>query len=287
MNAISSTLNPDSGSKTRLLLAAAGLSALALLLAAGWLLRLPEPAQAQDVSRKSLMYYFAAVEGDTKLSLEDLGMTGGVTIEPEFSPTTYSYTVTVPYQEVEFRGKFITIWKGGYVNWGWVVVGDLSEYERLTNYVHRTRYRTLARETARETKERMSLTNGEGSIRSRSFTLQPGVAETIQIGVYRWRSRYSADPMPASIFKTVYTLTVNYEPPAEDTTSLYDLTISEGWLDFDPFDTDATSFTVYVPSDTESVVITPTTTHPDATVTVKGSPLPTRSPLPAAGISFP
>ena len=50
MDAIFSTLNPDSGSKTRLLLAATVLSALALLLAAGWLLWLPEPAQAQDVS---------------------------------------------------------------------------------------------------------------------------------------------------------------------------------------------------------------------------------------------
>ena len=281
MNAIFSTFIPDSGSKTRLRLAAAVLSALALLLAAGWLLWLPAPAQAQDVSRKSLVYYFAAVEGDTKLSLEELGMTGGVTIEPEFSPTTYSYTVTVPYQEVEFRGKFITIWKGGNKDWGFVVVNDdLEEYERLFNNAP---YGT----PGFDTRQSMILTNGEGSIRSRYFTLQPDVAETIQIGVYRWRPGRVADPMPGSIFKTVYTLTVNYEPPAEDTTSLYDLTISEGWLDFDPFDTDATSFTVYVPSDTESVVITPTTTHPDATVTVKGSPLPTRSPLPAAGISFP
>ena len=77
MDAIFSTLNPDSGSKTRLLLAATVLSALALLLAAGWLQWLPEPAQAQDVSRKSMVYYLSYVEDDVKLSLEHLGMTGG------------------------------------------------------------------------------------------------------------------------------------------------------------------------------------------------------------------
>ena len=242
-----------------LLLLAVALMALAVFVGDS------SPASAQDVSRKSLLYYFAAVEGDTKLSLEELGMTGGVTIEPEFSPTTYSYTVTVPYQEVEFRGKFITIWKGGYKNWGWVAVdGDLEEHERITN---RARYGT----PDWETKKRALLTNAEGVSRSRSFTLQQDVAQTVQIGVYRWRPGKVADPMPGSIFKTVYTLTVNYEPPAEDDTGLYDLTISDGWLDFDPFDTDATAFTVYVPSGTESVVITPTTTDPDATATVKGS----------------
>ena len=45
------------------------------------------------------------------------------------------------------------------------------------------------------------------------------------------------------------------------------LTISEGWLDFEP---DATPYTVYVTRDTESVVLTPTTLHPEATVTVNG-----------------
>ena len=117
----------------------------------------------------------------------------------------------------------------------------------------------------------MLLANSGRSLRSRYFTLQADEAETIEIGVYKWRSESAiGDPWPGAIFKRVYTLTVNYEPPDADDTGLYDLTISDGWLDFDPFDTEETSYTVYVARDTESVVITPTTTHPDATATVKG-----------------
>ena len=237
------------------------LMALALLLATGWMFWPPEPAGAQDTSRKSLVYFYAAVD-DTKssaeaLSLENLGMSGGVTIDPAFSPDHYSYTMTVPYQELGFTGKFISPYSGGYENWGFVVVGDLTEYERLVN--------------RGGNREHMLLANSGRSLRSRYFTLQADEAETIEIGVYKWRSESAiGDPWPGAIFKRVYTLTVNYEPPDADDTGLYDLTISDGWLDFDPFDTEETSYTVYVARDTESVVITPTTTHPDATATVKG-----------------
>ena len=221
----------------RLLLSVA-LMALALLLAAGWLLWPSEPAGAQDTSRKSLVYFFAAVD-DTKssaeaLSLENLGMSGGVTIDPEFSHDHYNYTMTVPYQELGFRGKFISPYSGsGYVNWGFVVVGDITEYERLVN--------------RGGNREHMLLANSGRSLRDRYFTLQADEAETIEIGVYKWRSQSAiGKPWPGAIFKRVYTLTVNYEPPDADDTGLYDLTISDGWLDFDPFDTEETSYTVYV-----------------------------------------
>ena len=66
----------------------------------------------------------------------------------------------------------------------------------------------------------------------------------------------------------IYTLEVSRELPSNDTASLYDLTLSEGWVDFDE---DTTEYTVYVKRDVESVVITPIPWHPQASVTVNGS----------------
>ena len=58
------------------------------------------------------------------------------------------------------------------------------------------------------------------------------------------------------------------ELPSNDDASLYDLTISAGWLDFDPA---TTTYRVYVRRDMESVVLTPSTLHHHATVTVNGN----------------
>ena len=68
--------------------------------------------------------------------------------------------------------------------------------------------------------------------------------------------------------RKAYTLTITREAaPGSDDASLYDMTGSPGYLDFRR---DTTTYRLFVKHDLESLVLTPSTLHPQATVTVNG-----------------
>ena len=272
MDAIFSTLLSNSGSRTGLRLASAVLSTAALLLAAGWLLWSSGPAQAQVTGDARHAVKFTASIGRWTNTVDDVVLTGlelpkGATIAPEFSTSTYSYALTVPVRmrQLGFSGRFTSqpYWCGKHQDrsqcpgFGLAMVGTPAQ---------------LVTEIDNNNAGYIIATDQWGPFDETStFDLTPSSTTTIAIRVYkrlpgRAQLRRLHDPQN-SVWRD-YTLTVNVELPAEDDTGLYDLAISDGWLDFDP---DATSYKVYVTRDTESVVLTPTTMHPQATVTVNGS----------------
>ena len=272
MDAIFPTLLTNSGSRKRLRPAAAILPALVLLLAIGWLLWSSGPAQAQSSGDARHAVKFTASIGRWTNTVDDVVLTGlelpkGATIAPEFSTSTYSYALTVPVRmrQLGFSGRFTSqpYWCGKHQDrsqcpgFGLAMVGTPAQ---------------LVTEIDNNNAGYIIATDQWGPFDETStFDLTPSSTTTIAIRVYkrlpgRAQLRRLHDPQN-SVWRD-YTLTVNVELPAEDDTGLYDLAISDGWLDFDP---DATSYKVYVTRDTESVVLTPTTLHPQATVTVNGS----------------
>ena len=216
---------------------------------------------------------FTAVVNVRKTTTDDMALTGlalpeGVTIEPAFRPDHYSYTVAAlgSVAELSIDGDFTTPWPQWRDYTAYVLVSeDLAQTEidwddrsKQVRYGHQTGPPKLV-----------------GVMHNKSFefpetiALMPGATTTVEIGIYKWKHGRAHDsPFTETSVKKVYTLEVTRGLPAEDDARLWNLTISDGWLDFDP---DATSYTVYVTRDTESVVLTPTTLHPDATVTVNGS----------------
>ena len=271
MDAIFPTLLADSGSRTRLRLAAMILAALALLLVAGWLLWPSGPAQAQsDGSPRHVVKFTASIDR-WKSAVDDVILTGlalpnGATIAPEFQTSTQSYALTVRAgtRQLGITGRFTSppYWCGKYQaqsqcpGFGLAVVRTPDE---------------LGKKISKDNNVAHLVTTDQAPFwHTRTFDLTPGSTSKIVIRVYKKRPGWAQvlglrDP-EKSVWKD-YTLTVLSELPANDETGLYDLTISDVQLDFDP---DATSYKVYVTRDTESVVLTPTTLHPQATVTVKG-----------------
>ena len=111
MDGIFSTFIPNSGSKTRLRLTAAVLSAAALLPAVGWLLW--SSGQVQTQSNEPTVSCAATMKTGHPATQDDLALTGlampsGVTISPEFQTDTNSYAITAPHavQRLTFACRF-------------------------------------------------------------------------------------------------------------------------------------------------------------------------------------
>ena len=226
----------------------------------------PNPSGSDD-GTSAAVPFDVSVFGDYKhlATIDDLTLPPGVSMVPEFRPDHYRYTVTVPNHigQLDFRGRFITQsfrWAG--VNF--IAVGDLGLFEQRPQendhiLVAERRAVWVNARTMRGTKR---------VEKDRSVSLHPGVAQTVEIGLYsnmgnagHAEHRY----LPA---RKIYTLTITREaPPGADNATLYDLTPSAGYLDFRR---DTTAYTLYVKRDIENLVLTPSALHPQATVTVNG-----------------
>ena len=227
----------------------------------------PAPPAVDDGAPADVSFS-VSVFGDYKhlLTIDELTLPPGVSMSPEFRPDHHEYTITVPNHigRLAFSGSFISQslrWSG--VNR--IVVGDLGMWEQ----------RPLANDEMLVHDRRRELTSSGRSIREtrrvekdRRVTLRPGVAETVEIGLYLHSPNGSHAEQRSLPLRKAYTLTIIREaPPGSDDASLYDMTGSAGYL---AFRRDTTTYKLFVTHDLESLVLTPSALHPQATVTVNG-----------------
>ena len=252
------------------------LAVAALLLLSGWLLwpRGAIQAQSSSESRSASIQLTATMKPGNPTTEDDVALTGlalpeDYVIDPEFQTSTYRYTLTAPADTrwMAFTGFFTPTYGSTYrdterYGFGLLTAGTKAESEAIDNA---TRFAPI----------HLFLANSQGSQGSQ-FTHTtaldpPGSTTTIEIRVYKKRPgrahNWPTHDPQTSVWK-IYTLEVTRELPANDVATLYDLAISGGWLDFD---TDTARYTVYVKQDVGSVVLTPSTWHPEATVTVNGN----------------
>ena len=212
---------------------------------------------ADDGGAAASVPFAVSAFGDYKdlMTIDELGLPPGVETSPEFRPDRYDYTVTVPHHigQLDFNGNFIAEsmrQPGGAL----IVVGDLGMFEQNPD----ANAHMLVADRA------------TGHAGTASVVLPaPGTAKTVEVGLYShfpsaasWEHR----PLPKT---KVYTLTMTREAaPGADNAALYDLSGSAGYLDFRR---DTTAYKLYVKSDTESLVLTPSALHPQAAATVNGN----------------
>ena len=229
----------------------------------------PSPV-GDDDGEAAAVPFAVSIFGDYKhlATVDELTLPPGASIVPEFRPDHYEYTVSVPnhISQLDFRGRLISqsFRKAG-VNR--IVVGDLGVWEQRPQandhmvVAESQRVYTWqgAGKEVRETKR---------VEKDRSVALRPGVAETVEIGLYSYVPNAGHAEHRFLPIRKTYTLTIIREaPPSADNATLYDLTSSAGYLDFRR---NTTAYTLYVQRDMESLVLTPRTLHSRATVTVNG-----------------
>ncbi len=210
---------------------------------------------------------FAAVAdleapGNRDLALTGLATPEGITVYPEFRRDRYNYWLAAPEDltELVVTGRFTTPYRptGGGQTAYVLVSEDLAQAE-AGFYKYSPDRNGPA--------HLVSILHDKDWEYPETIALNSDAATTAQIGIYKWKFHYTSRGFAENTHKQVYTLTVTRGLPGDDVATLYDLTVSEGTLDFD---SGAFAYTVDVPYTTESVVFTAVPSHPDAAVAVNG-----------------
>ncbi len=262
--------SPPLNRRRRALLAVSLLSALLVAL----LLWPPGPAQAQD--GEPTISFTAKIDPWTRTT-DDVALTGlalpeGYTIAPEFQTSTYSYTLTTPAEtrRLTFKGRFTSPpyycdrGQSRCPGFGVLALGAQADLEATIDIGNSRREALRPRH--------VFLANDHHPLSPTALPLAaPGSTTTVELRVYKklpGQAKIAGLHHPEISVWKIYTLAVTRELPDDDDATLYDLAISEGWLNFNP---DTASYIVAVQRDVESVVLTPTALHPQATVTVNGN----------------